>query len=122
MNKRFIGYVDLHKDKITSLVLAEFDADTLSEDDKEMFSEWEEGEASNVAEEILDSIKPYYYYYAVDFIDTTPFILVDGKDPDNETWPAQCNNIYKKLHKARLAITSGLNNNSIERGIIKKIL
>lgn len=121
MNRRFVAYVDTHKNKITSLVLAEFDADELSQDDKEMLEDWESGDFT-YDEEILDSIKPYHYYYAIDFNDTSPFILIDGKDPSNETWPAQCDNIYKKLHKAELALKMQLVNNNINRGIIKKIL
>lgn len=122
MNKRFISYVDMYKNKITSLVLAEFDVDILDDEDRETLDEWENGESSEVAEEILDSLKPYYYYYAVDFNEAEPFIIVSGEDPSGERWPVQCNNIYKKFHKAEQVLKSGLVDNNINRGIIRNIL
>ena len=117
---RYIAYADYYKDNIMSLVLAEFDENVLDSEDKETLEEFQDTGLEELEEEILDSVRPSFYYYALDKNDLKRlFVLVNRKDPENETWPVQVNNIYISLDKAKLALKKDLRSSNIEQGMIK---
>lgn len=123
MEKRYMAYVDIgergsRKGKLQSMALAEFDASKLPDDELTALRDHEEGES---VEFFLDNIRPYYYHYAVDFNDASlpGVIIINGKDPDGEVWPANTTDTFKNIEDAKTRILSHLRSDTIERGLIK---
>ena len=114
--KKYASYADMYNERISSLVLSEFNFEDLTDEDKELLEIGDE-------EDIIDSIVPTFYYYACEIANApTPFILVNGVDPEGEIWPAQVNNIYDTLDEAKEALKKDLGFDNIRRGIIKNII
>lgn len=104
--KRFIGYADKFGKRIQSLCVAEFDTANLKKEEQSALEEYEEGDGT--WDYFLDSLRPMFYYYAMDFSNDPPIIFINQPDPVKETWPVECRDIYKTIDDAKEAMLGDL--------------
>lgn len=102
MKKMYISYIEKNRNTsaLSSMILAEFDANKLSEEDKESLSDCLK---SGKCIHYLESVVPAYIYIAFDNIEDPAYIKVDALYNESEEWPVDAENVYTTLSKAKSA-------------------
>lgn len=125
MGKRYIAYVDTgtvgsRKGFIASAVLAVIDTRGMTAEALTYLQEYENGGGDEEA--YLDDLRPYFYHIGIDFQGVEPVVFVEQEDPENEIWPVYAKNVYKTYTDAEQAFLRELGKDSIEKGIIEKLM
>jgi hypothetical protein len=127
MKKMYIGYMDFatrgpKSGSIETALLADFDFDKLSDEDKKAVNKYFEN--SENKEEFIDSMEPHRIYIGIDFINDPKGEFYVNEDLD-ENWTVCVENIYKTYEEAKKAFIkeaqSGTEDNP-ERAVIKIVL
>lgn len=127
MKKMYIGYMDFsnrdsRKNVIETALLADFDFDKLSDEDKETVNDYFDGQEDGQA--FIDSMAPHKIYIGIDFINDPNGEFYVNKILD-ENWPVYVENIYKTYDEAKKAFVGEVrnsHNDNPERAVMRAIL
>lgn len=125
--KMYIGYMDFttrgsRAGSIETALLADFNFDKLSDEDKETVNDYFETQEDGEA--FIDSMTPHKIYIGVDFVNEPDGEFYVNKILD-DNWPVYVKNIYKTYDEAKKAFVKEARSNSDdnpERAVIRTIL